>query len=255
MWIRFPFCLSKRLLAKKPFVLPASTEEGKFIRSLEKPVRAFYETFAAFARGNYKASTVPEIARALRHGAEGFRFDTDAAWNAFAGGMSRLFLSPASVIREGVHPEVFAGAVLLLPVLDLFRGKISARALEELDNLWTLDRKISDILTDQGVSGHETGHAFYTLKVLLPFLGKRLSAETVFTGLFRSDAIREIMQVHDWDGETWFTKEAAEHMLRLLFAGWSVWGGHALRPGSLENLCFRILSASEYKMRNLPVSG
>lgn len=241
--------------AKKPFVLPASTEEGKFIRSQEKPVRAFYETFAAFARGNYKASTVPEIARALRHGAEGFRFDTDAAWNAFAGGMSRLFLSPASVIREGVHPEVFAGAVLLLPVLDLFRGKISARALEELDNLWTLDRKISDILTDQGVSGHETGHAFYTLKVLLPFLGKRLSAETVFTGLFRSDAIREIMQVHDWDGETWFTKEAAEHMLRLLFAGWSVWGGHALRPGSLENLCFRILSASEYKMRNLPVSG
>lgn len=241
-------------LRKKAFIMPAGTAEGKFIRSLEKPAKRFYEKFAEFVRGNYKASSIPEIAELTKN--PRFPFDTESAWISFAEGLSRMFVSPASVLKEGAFPDIFAGAVLVMPVMDLFHGKITAATLEKLINLWTLDRKISDILTDDGVSSHETGHNFYILKTLLPiFTGKKLSVKTVFEGFLGSPAVRDLMQVHDWDGTSWFNKEPAEHLVRLLFAAWSVWGIHPLQPKNLENLCFSALEESGYKTDKLPHNG
>lgn len=239
-------------LRKKPFILPVSSPEGKFIRELEKPVKNFYGKFAEFVRGKYKASTIPEIAQLPGYREGKFRFDTEAAWISFAEGLSRILVSQAPIIKEGVYPEVFAGAALIMPVSSLFRGKLPPKALEKLVDLWSLDRKISDILTDQGVSSHETGHNFYILKVLLSFAGKKLSLRTVFNTLLGSDAAKGLLQVHEWDGENWFNKESAEHLINLLFASWSVWGVQPLQPKNLETLCNKALAESEYKTRNLP---
>lgn len=133
----------------------------------------------------------------------------------------------STVLSTQYAPEVYAVSLLMLPLADLVKPSASGTALRSLIDLWSLDLKLAEILSDSGIEIEKAIQHLRKLKALAgiletkkPKLKKKddeLSIDAFLPKIFCDPLIAQEAGVHEWDGKNWFNKEAGELLTNALF--------------------------------------
>ncbi|MDR1747571.1 MAG: alpha-amylase [Spirochaetaceae bacterium] len=214
------------------------------LERVEKSARTYFETLACFISGNYGS------AKAFDPKTVGPEVPVEEAWNRFSLRYLRLMkirelaehpvdahpgdtLSPrtaeiAGKMYKGIcsrpfMAEVLTGYNILCSVRDVIGDRATGQDTKELINLWCLDRKVRDALTDYGVPSKDGFYIFKTILDLMPFADISLSgndrqrtAWTLVKKLVESDAGRNVMGLNMFDNILWFNSEKTNEALRLM---------------------------------------
>lgn len=233
--------------------------------SMEKSARSFFAKLEEFMQGPYGAEAIlnkADAQKAEKKAAKGKKqvkeaeskiapVDADAAWEAFALRLDKLLSLPLAVgtrvsdlVPETVKllktqqeslyasegfAESMAAAIVLYSVHDCISGTERGRKTRELVDLWSLDRKMLEILADCGMNQPSIPETLATLKSYLclanlPRIPPKDVARTILETLFTDGGTGKLLQIHEWDGVSWFNKEAAERQLLLLGTALSLTG-------------------------------
>ncbi len=214
------------------------------LKNTENAACSYFDTLARFIAGNYGSDTVYNPVTA------GPRVPTEEAWKRFAIRMERLVKiketaeNPAGDIPEATAaaakklyswilewpfmPELLTGYIILYSLRDVIGDRASAQDTASLINLWCLDRKIRDLMTEYGIPSKESFGAFKTMLTLLSFADCRAAdgdcrsaAWTLVSSLAESESGQASMGVNLYDNVLWFNREKTDDTLRfgaLLYA-------------------------------------
>jgi len=264
----------------REFLGEKNAEEGKiaeFIAGTEKPARAFLETVLRFLAGNYGAREIPGMEKAPA------KLDVDALWNSFEGRLEKTLriaevssgkvsgFTPDSVrLADQVWtyaqanremPAILGAAVILMTFSDLSGETNGGSVARKLLDLWSMDRKMADILADSGMDGGLISGRLQTLKTLLVLgdIGKAAKADStneILAALFTDEDTKRLMGVHSWEGVFWFRKESAEDLLTLLLSVSAILGLPGQKPARAEKLSLpdwneELVSLSKMKKKSL----
>ena len=207
-----------------------------FIASHKTAGLAFFAECEKFIEGDFGASTLPGMSK------RGKPIPAVSIWAEFAFSLERLLslplfiknppseLQPAAIkLLKTLHTELFslsdmaeisAAALILNTLRSLTGTKTPGTTTQAVIKLWSLDRKMADIMSGYGLNGGHARDAFRKMDVLLPITDpikgpKQKRINTSIAQLFSQETVRRILQVHTWDNTEWFNKEQAENLLNV----------------------------------------
>lgn len=215
----------------------------QFLEGIEPFAIAFYKTASRFISEN-KATL-----KLLSPGKIPTDLNYDDLWKTFKNSLERLLEIPSLIktktsasttefinfineiyeteLSEPYAPELFAVSLLILPLSDLVKPTASGIALRTLIDLWSLDLKLAEILSDSGISIEKATQKLNKLKAISGIWEKKKktlkkdvfepSIELFLPKLFSDTLIAKEAGVHDWDGKTWFNKEGGDSLISALF--------------------------------------
>jgi glycosidase len=226
---------------------------------VEKSARVYFETLAAFIAGNYGSS------EAFDPKTVGPEVPVEEAWNRFTLRYQRLMKireiaeNPGDAIPAktaetvaGIYrniasqpymAEMLAGYSILCSVRDVIGDRATGQDTKELINLWCLDRKVRDAMTEYGVPSKDGFYVFRTMLELMPFADiplagkdRQLTAWTLVQKLVESDAGRSLLGLNMYENILWFNSEKTDEALRQLECIYAVQGEPPELPGDAEEV-------------------
>ena len=234
------------------------------IAGMEPAARAFFAKLEEFLKGPYGAApvlgtnadatankTAGKGKKKQEDGSEFTAVDADALWTSFSLRVEKLLNLPLAAVSrindlvpetvklinkqietfyapEGM-PEAMAGAVILYSVKDCIPGTDKGRKTRGILDLWSLDRKMTEILADYGLNQQAVTRLYDMLKACLcvadmPPVNEKDLARAILEKLFTDSKTGAFLGIHEWDSIVWFNKDAADHLLFILGAALSVIG-------------------------------
>lgn len=206
-----------------------------FIKGLEKQAKAFFVVCDHCIDGEFGAYTIEGISKKRDV------VDIQAMWGLFSirlekllkiaeysvkagGGMKipsvALLKNTADLLSTQIGMiEVFASALILYSVRDILSGVQNKNAPRELIDLWSLDIKMANILSEYGLPEQIIRDSLIILKELIVHTRAGILVE-----VFHSVKMAPLLGIHLWDGIWWFNKEKAEQVFELFFSTTSIVG-------------------------------
>ncbi|ULQ59011.1 alpha-amylase [Brucepastera parasyntrophica] len=197
------------------------TRVTAFTAGLKKPAQAFFEKCGEYISGAFGAQSIIDLSKRKNIP------DAATVWEWYSASLERLLrlgTDPEKTIGaglpvEGDYPEILACTLILYSVRPIIGSEASGEVLTKLIDLWSLDRKLADILSGYGKNG---GHILWQLQkvkatcVLTGLENEPAPASDIMGALFTYDGARQFLGLNEWDGITWFNKEQAEEMINIL---------------------------------------
>ena len=220
-------------------------ERETLIAAIEKPAKEFFTMCETFIAGNYGARTLAGMAKRK------CPTSYDEAWSRLKTSLERLAWLGAQIkvddakmsqvtrklvdeIDEKIlarkeMPEVIGAALILYALTDIVGTTTPGATASELVELWSLDRKIADLMTDTGFDG-ETALPFLQQFGVLYCLADQVKGAaknripSIIAKLLATEQTRALLGVHEWDSVEWFNKEKAEELVEFAITGACVCG-------------------------------
>jgi hypothetical protein len=164
---------------------------------------------------------------------------------------------------EAAFAEALGGAIALCGLRDVAGDAVTGDAFRALIDLWSLDEKLAEFVAASGVDGKAARKNVRSLKecAILSDAGMYPATKIVpvmVRRFFGQERTARMLDVHEWDGVSWFSKEEAERMLMIALAACAI-SGKAGEPlpttvtglGKKRMELLAEFSASEYRTARL----
>ncbi|QEK01004.1 alpha-amylase family glycosyl hydrolase [Treponema phagedenis] len=225
----------KSLISSKMTVAKRNTALQDFIESLQIPMEAFLAAAIPFIN-EYVQTIDPEIS--VEKG-----FDVALVWDIFKQRLHYFLLlaekrfptkirftkvqkeffseKMSSIIETENSLLAFAGGLVFYTIADIMQVMQKEAKGKELINLWRLDDKIQEILSEYGFSTDISLETLELMKASLLPLNARISDTDDLLGelihsAFSDKETQSLLGLHNWDGISWFHKERAEKFFSIL---------------------------------------